>query len=44
MVTEKLTMKDLQEMKAARLSDAFLKIERAIKNGSLKQVAPPKTA
>ncbi|WP_260406810.1 hypothetical protein [Pseudomonas lijiangensis] len=44
MVTEKLTIKDLQQMKAARLGDAFAKIERAIKNGSLKQVAPPKIA
>lgn len=44
MVTERLTIKDLQKMKAERLSDAFAKIERAIKNGSLKQVAPPKSA
>ncbi|MEN1834494.1 hypothetical protein AAIM60_16550 [Pseudomonas lijiangensis] len=44
MVTEKLTIRDLQKMKAARLGDAFAKIEHALKNGSLKQVAPPKTA
>ncbi|WP_264759378.1 hypothetical protein [Pseudomonas californiensis] len=43
MVTERLTIKDLQKMKAARLNDAFEKIERAIKAGTLKQVAPQKS-
>lgn len=44
MATESLTIKDMQKIKAARLSEAFAKIERAIQSGSLKQVAPPKTA
>lgn len=44
MVTERLNIKDLQKIKAARLSEAFAKIERAVQSGSLKQVAPPKTA
>ncbi len=44
MVTERPSIKDLQRMKAARFVDAFEKIERALKNGSLKQVAPPKSA
>lgn len=44
MATEKLNIKDLQKMKAARVNEAFAKIERAIQSGSLKQVAPPKTA
>jgi hypothetical protein len=44
MVTEKMTIKDLQKLKAERVEAAFARIERAIKNGTLKQVAPPKSA
>ena len=44
MAIERLTIKELQKIKAARLNVTFEKLERAIKAGTLKQVAPPKTA
>lgn len=44
MVTERISIKEMQKMKAERLNQAFQKMARAVQKGTLKQVAPPITA